>query len=486
MSVVMWRYFKSKEALAIIIWYMILNMCLESIPYLSVASVQNALLLVTIFFLYPLFGMVADIWCGRYRMITIGICITWGGAVLLAVYVTCGAILKSTTNLSIIFQSLQLVGIGIFQASALQFGTDQLKDVSSDQLSSFIHWYIWVQEMSADIYDWLRIAIDSIMRPEHSYLTKPLLIALVTSIALSFRVFPAGRWSFEQHLTVNPYRLIFGVLRFAWRHKQPVRRSAFTFWEENIPSRIELGKSKYGGPYTNENVEDVKTFFRIAKLLLSLTGIFISRKGFGLTQVIQFGSSSSEQLIFRGILIGLILISLPLHELAIYPFTKTFYPGMVKRIYIGAILILITECVTLILNAFCFSTKISLFDDQTLTFFAIASSICSRFGYLIFTVSLLEFIVAQSPQSMRGLLIGVYYCIAYGIGQFAAWLLYLPFGNPSDSLHKIVYLTIVTAVGIVGLAIFARVASTYKNRERDEVVNIHIFAETYFDNAGHD
>ena len=458
-------------------------MCLESIPYTSVAYLRHALL-VTIFFLYPLFGMVADVWCGRYRMITIGICITWGGAVMLAVYVTSRAILKST-NLSTIFQSLQLVGIGIFQASALQFGTDQLKDVSSDQLSSFVHWYIWVQEMSADSYDWLSIAIDSIM-PVYSYLTKPLLIALVTSIALSFRVLPAGRWSFEQHLTANPYRLIYGVLRFAWRHKQPVRRSAFTFWEENIPSRIELGKSKYGGPYTNENVEDVKTFFRIAKLLLSLTGIFICRNGFELTQVIQFGSSSSEQLLFRGILIGLILISLPLHELAIYPFTKTFYPGMVKRIYIGAILTLITECVTLILNAVCVSTKISLFDDQTLTFFAIASSICSRFGYLIFTVSLLEFILAQSPQSMRGLLIGVYYCIAYGISQFAAWLLYLPFGNPNDSLHKIVYLTIVTAVGIVGLAIFARVASTYKNRERDEVVNIHIFAETYFDSVGHD
>ena len=95
----------------------------------------------------------------------------------------------------------------------------------------------------------------------------------------------------------------------------------------------------------------------------------------------------------------------------------------------------------------------------------IVPNICSKFGYLIFTISLLEFIVAQSPQSMRGLLIGVYYCIAYGVSQFAAWLLYEPF--------------------IVGLAIFARVASTYKNRERDEVVNVYLFAETYFDSAEH-
>ena len=29
----------------------------------------------------------------------------------------------------------------------------------------------------------------------------------------------------------------------------PERRSAFTYWEEDIPRRIDLGKSKYGGPF---------------------------------------------------------------------------------------------------------------------------------------------------------------------------------------------------------------------------------------------
>ena len=452
-------------------------MCLESIPYTSVAFLRNALL-VTIFFLYPLFGMVADVWCGRYRMITIGICITWGGAVLLAVYVTFETVFNNiyTVYLITIFQSLQLVGIGIFQASALQFGTDQLKDVSSDQLSSFVHWYIWVQEMSAEGYFWMKVGINYMIA--YSFLTKLLLVAVITSFALCFRVLPAGRWSFEQHLRVNPYRLIFGVLRYAWRHKQPVRRSAFTFWEENIPSRIELGKIKYGGPYSNENVEDVKTFFRIAKLLLSLTGFFTCRNGFELTQVAQFGGTASQQLIYRGIITGVLLFSVPLHELVIYPFTISFYPGMLKRTFLGAILTLITVYTTLMLYVIGFYSQINHLEEQTVTWLAVAPNICGQLGYLIFTISLFEFIVAQSPQSMRGLLIGVYYCIAYGFSHFAAWLLYLPFRNSDNAT---VYLSTITAVGIVGLAIFARVASTYKNRERDEVVNIHIFAESYFD-----
>ena len=54
-----------------------------------------------------------------------------------------------------------------------------------------------------------------------------------------------------------------------------------TFWEIEIPSRISLGK-KYGGPFTNEEIEDVKTFPQLLKLLFSLSVIecfiFNSRK----------------------------------------------------------------------------------------------------------------------------------------------------------------------------------------------------------------
>ena len=58
----------------------------------------------------------------------------------------------------------------------------------------------------------------------------------------------------------NPYHLIYHVLKYAKKHKYPVQRSALTYWEDEIPSRIDLGKSKYGGPFTTEEVENVKTF----------------------------------------------------------------------------------------------------------------------------------------------------------------------------------------------------------------------------------
>ncbi len=57
----------------------------------------------------------------------------------------------------------------------------------------------------------------------------------------------------------NPVKTVFRVLKFAAKHKHPVRRSAFTYCEDEWPSQLDFGKSKYGGPFATEEVEDVKT-----------------------------------------------------------------------------------------------------------------------------------------------------------------------------------------------------------------------------------
>ena len=44
------------------------------------------------------------------------------------------------TGLSI---SVGLIGIGLFESTAIQFGMDQMLEANSDELSTFIHWYYW-------------------------------------------------------------------------------------------------------------------------------------------------------------------------------------------------------------------------------------------------------------------------------------------------------------------------------------------------------
>ena len=53
----------------------------------------------------------------------------------------------------------------------------------------------------------------------------------------------------------NPYKLVFKVLKFAKDHTNPIRGSNFTYYEDELPSRLDLGKEKYGGPFTTEHVK---------------------------------------------------------------------------------------------------------------------------------------------------------------------------------------------------------------------------------------
>ena len=84
------------------------------------------------------------------------------------------------------------------------------------------------------------------------------------------------KWLIIEPKSPQSLKLIIRVLKFAAKHKAPVNRSSLTYWEEDIPSRIDLGKSKYGGPFTTEQVEDVKTFFKLLVVSVPLVIIMVS------------------------------------------------------------------------------------------------------------------------------------------------------------------------------------------------------------------
>ena len=78
----------------------------------------------------------------------------------------------------------------------------------------------------------------------------------------------------------NPYKLVYKVIKFAKDHTNPIRRSAFTYCEDELPSRLDLGKEKYGGPFTTEGVENVKAFFGIVCVLLMVGPVFFVEVAF--------------------------------------------------------------------------------------------------------------------------------------------------------------------------------------------------------------
>ena len=90
-----------------------------------------------------------------------------------------------------------------------------------------------------------------------------LLLVICMSIVLASNFLFIPKWLIIEPKSPQSLKTIYQVLKFAAKHKSPINRSAFTYWEDDIPSRIDLGKSKYGGPFTTEQVEDVKTILRL-------------------------------------------------------------------------------------------------------------------------------------------------------------------------------------------------------------------------------
>ena len=41
------------------------------------------------------------------------------------------------------FAIVDLIGLGMFESTAIQFGMDQMLEAPSEQFSTFIHWYYW-------------------------------------------------------------------------------------------------------------------------------------------------------------------------------------------------------------------------------------------------------------------------------------------------------------------------------------------------------
>ena len=102
----------------------------------------------TSFLLYPLSGWIAEVFFTNFRMIK------WSFFAMLissvALIVTCFFLILSQKTISVytiastvIAIVTGLIGFGMYESNAIQFGMDQMLEASSEQMSSFIQWYFW-------------------------------------------------------------------------------------------------------------------------------------------------------------------------------------------------------------------------------------------------------------------------------------------------------------------------------------------------------
>ena len=113
----------------------------------------------------------------------------------------------------------------------------------------------------------------------------------------------------------------------------------------------------------------------------------------------------------------------------------------------------------------------------------ITPSALYNIGYLLAAGSLIEFIIAQTPHQIKGLMCGfaIMSCILFtsiGQGLFQAVVTI----SSNSTLDTWFYGNVAVSVTIfLGLVVFALVSKWYKLRKRDDIVPFHMLAEQYYE-----
>ena len=264
-----------------------------------------------------------------------------------------------------------------------------------------------------------------------------------------------------------------------------------------------MGKEKYGGSFTTEQVENVKDFIGIVRVLLTIGPIFFADVAFSDNLP---GLVCTNPYVYRNDYVDvpsyayfygsgcltplLMLILIPLYLCLFRPLIRDYIPGMFKRMGLGMVLLLISGLCTLVMgvaNHNCPSESCTLTSFKISPHFLLFQFSLNAVSYLLIFIASYEFVCTQSPHSMKGLLIGTFFAIK-GVFQLLGVVLYSVIGVRRNVKHHFpicifVYYLINIVIALIGLIAFVLVARKYQYRERDEPDNIYRYAEEYYANA---
>ena len=499
---------------------------------------------------YPVLGLVADLKCNRFNFIKVSIVLLFISSSLMVIFGTVILVLSlinphtvdpipsSVWPLLTIIIGFIILSLGMFDAVGIQFGMDQMIEASSDQISAFTHWYYWSMNIGIGVQALLVMCVlpilsscvfhtKSIVQKQdwqsNVFMCSLLPVVVLQTVSLSAALYTL--FKYRRHLTIapagnNPYIIVYKVLKYAWQHKCPERRSAFTYWEEDIPPRIDLGKSKYGGPFTTEEVEDVKTFLLLLLILVSLFGFHLAGNGYSLVQHLNCKLCPSVIVVSVSpniLQTVTVLVSVPILHFAILPRFHRYIPNMLHRLGIGVVLVffqVLAEIVIVLAYWEDYGTCPEITSRHSLFKFApigdcygshmyfVVGKNCTNealhdycghgdelflwslvpiathaIAYNLVFMTALEFISAQAPLEMKGLLVTFWYALSsqrYLVQ--AVIMLYID----KDKVLLLFY-GVKASLILLSIVLYCCVAKRYRYRLRDEVVNERYLVEEVYD-----
>ena len=430
-----------------------------------------------LYFSFPFFGLLADVKTGRYNTIINGVYFTF----LSWIFAGLAVIVKTLSDSMLFFTILwfaayitQVIGYCSFRSNIIQFSIDQSVGASADELSAIIYWHSASLAIVFVIFHVMQILIKRFAIMNYYYVLSGV---AVSAVIISNSLFK--HWLDTTPHKINPVKLIAKVLNYSRKNKYPNNRSALTYWEEDYPSRLDLGMEKYGGPFSEEEVLDVKTMLRLIPLLISVVGyscgVELSWKSFyGHEENVSFLSNFIFSQTMSTIVTVVVILT---YLFLIYPCFFSYIPSMLKRIGLGILFALFTNVYYVVIFAFKKHFHLDTTSYKAIVMPEILYGISSA---LILTTSL-EFIIAQSPHQMRGLMVGLWYA-ANGLGCVIVIIGRYPFKCKEDIFcQDIYYYVMKSAVILIILILFVVLAKHYKLRVRANEINVHLIAEEHYE-----
>ena len=424
-----------------------------------------------VYFLFSLLGLVADVWTGRYKIIITGIFLCFFAWIIFGVGFIIAAYWPNNLSFSVIYAIAYLcavVGYTGFRANIVQFNIDQLVGASADELSAIIYWHSIIVPVAFILFELGRCSFNFFL----------ILSFIITGVTVSVVLITHSffkHWLETTPLIVNPIKLIAKVLNYARKNKYPKNRSALTYWEEDYPSRLDLGKEKYGGPFTEEEVENVKTVLRMIPLMICIVGFSCADEVYW--SIIKGPNSSFISCLILNNTMKFVTqaLLLLLHQFLIYPCFNKYIPSMLKRIGLGLVFALATTSSYAVIFKYQRNT-LSYFNDLILI-----PQILLGTTFALIVPTSLEFTIAQSPVQMRGMMVGMWLA-SFGVGYLININTKYYFGCNDNFICPSFYYYITRSVVIfIILLVFIVLGKWYKLRVRENEVNILQIVDEHYE-----
>ena len=367
----------------------------------------------------------------------------------------------------------------------LPFLTDQIIGATSDELSAVVRWYYWTKYVSLGLSDLISHFLTTQGNNlEMVYVSSTVSLAILLAMIIISDCL-CQQWLDRTHKVTNPIKLIIQVLNYTRKHRYPERRSAFTYIDEEQPTRMDYGKEKFGGPFTEEEVEDVKTVLRLLPLVICLS--FSLTALIGAPTLYILNGDDVQVWVSKHIIMDWLppVLLIPLYQLLLYQCFHSFGPSMLKCIGLGLFiwtlgyfLILVLELVGVIVSddvqryLSCATIAIDP-GDYIEWYWLFDPTLLYCIGRSISDVLLYEFIIAQSPDKMKGLIIGISFAcrglvsiISYGFG-FVQFTFCFDFS--------------ILLFVVVLFVVFLVLSKRYTLRERNREINIQAIVEEHYE-----